>query len=372
MHHHFLMLQSKIWVHFVNCRVKLFTHNTTVTLDRMSLIHSIVKGRKIDVGTILHKEISNCATRQIGILVFPSLVMLLCQQRGIVPRDGEEVLENKNPINEAFIERMTRGKDMSILKEAETSKTRKGKTKADSKYVEKMVNSINNRQIRLVATIEDIEKSHNLFYAYTKAWNSFIVTTLSKLSPSRLPKFPMFRPIIQNYELSFADDDLEDRDRSVAFAPIVQVSDNDKEKESRDIEECLQKIDSLFEDGIFADQEDIIVEKEVAATKKEVVAEEEEVTEDEKKVEEDSVVNIVTAPDSIAIMVYTRPLQVASLTQEAADDAGVEPKTKEQSEDHAELKEKKRKRSKDKKTKEDEKKRTRKKYCATTSMAEDK
>ncbi|KAK5835883.1 hypothetical protein PVK06_011597 [Gossypium arboreum] len=71
-------------------------------------------------------------------------------------------------------------------------------------------------------------------------------------------------------------------------------------------------------------------------------------------------------------MVYTGPLQAASLTQEAADDAGVEPKTKEQSEDHTELKEKKRKRSKDKKTKEDEKKRARKKYCAATSMAEDK
>ncbi|KAK5772353.1 hypothetical protein PVK06_048638 [Gossypium arboreum] len=59
--------------------------------------------------------------------------MLLCQQRGIVPRVGKKILENKGPINEASVERITQGKDTSILKEAETSKIRKGKAKADSK-----------------------------------------------------------------------------------------------------------------------------------------------------------------------------------------------------------------------------------------------
>ncbi|KAH1031305.1 hypothetical protein J1N35_043479, partial [Gossypium stocksii] len=52
--------------------LKPSTHNTTVTLDRMCLIHSIFKGRKIDVGIILHQEIADYATRQTGILVFPS------------------------------------------------------------------------------------------------------------------------------------------------------------------------------------------------------------------------------------------------------------------------------------------------------------
>ncbi|KAH1032248.1 hypothetical protein J1N35_044422, partial [Gossypium stocksii] len=105
------------------------THSTTVNLDRMCLIHSIVKGRKIDVGAILHQEIANCATRQTGILIFPSLVMLLCLQKGVVPRDDKEVLKNKGPINEASIERMTRGKDTLTMKEVDTNKTRKGKTK---------------------------------------------------------------------------------------------------------------------------------------------------------------------------------------------------------------------------------------------------
>ncbi|KAK5836048.1 hypothetical protein PVK06_011792 [Gossypium arboreum] len=102
--------------------LKPSTHSTTITFDRMHLIHFIVKSRKIDVGAILHQEIADCAVRQTGILVFPSLVMLLCQQKGIVPRASEEVLENKGPINEASVERMTRGKDTSILEETKTMK----------------------------------------------------------------------------------------------------------------------------------------------------------------------------------------------------------------------------------------------------------
>ncbi|KAK5793732.1 hypothetical protein PVK06_034888 [Gossypium arboreum] len=156
--------------------------------------------------------------------------MLLCQQRGIIPHDGEKVLENNGPINEAFVERMTYGKDTLVLKRAETSKTRKGKTKAES-------------------------KGTNLD-AKTSLW----------------------------HKMKYVE---------------KMVSDNDKEEESKDIELCLQKIDSLFEDGIFDNQEDIVVEKEVAAVEEEVVAEE-EVTENEtEKEEEYSIVNIVTVPEYV-------------------------------------------------------------------------
>ncbi|KAK5846181.1 hypothetical protein PVK06_002453 [Gossypium arboreum] len=297
-HCYFLMLQGKLWFHFVNYKLNPSTHSTTVTLDRMCPIHSIVKDRKIDVGIILHEKITECTARQTGILVFISLVMLLCQQRGIMPSAGEEVLNNKGQINEAFVERMTRSKDTPILKKEKICKTKKGIAKSDSKGtnlnvetllwhklkdVKKMVNSINNNQIRLVTTVEGIEKSQNLFYAYTRAQNSSIVATFGQLSPSLLPEFLVLRPIIRNYDLSSSDDDLEDRDRSMASPPIVQVSDNEKEGESRDIDKCLRKIDCLFEGGIFADQKDTIVEKEVVATKEDIVAEEEEVVENEKE-----------------------------------------------------------------------------------------
>ncbi|KAK5838924.1 hypothetical protein PVK06_007671 [Gossypium arboreum] len=72
---------------------------------------------------------------------------------------------------------MTRGKDTLTVKEAETRKTRKGKTKAESKGtkltvetsllckiqdIEKFSNSISNKQIRLVTTREDMDRSQNL------------------------------------------------------------------------------------------------------------------------------------------------------------------------------------------------------------------
>ncbi|KAH1129611.1 hypothetical protein J1N35_000989 [Gossypium stocksii] len=50
-----------------------------------------------------------------------------------MPCASKEIFENKGPINESSVKRMTRGKDTPILKEAETNKTRKGKAKADSK-----------------------------------------------------------------------------------------------------------------------------------------------------------------------------------------------------------------------------------------------
>ncbi|KAK5819385.1 hypothetical protein PVK06_024382 [Gossypium arboreum] len=284
MHHPFLTLEGKIWFHFVNCRLKPSTHSTTVTLDKMCLIHSIVKGQKIDVGAILHQEIADCAISQTRILVFPSLVMLLCQQRGIMPHAGEEILENNGPINKASVERMTRGKDTPILKGVETSKTRKGKAKVNSKRI-----NLNTE---------------------TSLWHK-----------------------LKNAE--------------------KMVFDNEKKEESRDIEECLRKIDSLFEDGIFADKEDTVVEKEVDAAEAEVVAKEEVLAEEEKvaknekeKEEQDFVKKVVTALESIG------PLQVASPTKIVADDVGAEPGTEEQSEDGAMPKEKEMKHSKDKKMKE--------------------
>ncbi|KAH1107630.1 hypothetical protein J1N35_011398 [Gossypium stocksii] len=67
MHYCFLTLQSKIWFHFVNYRLLPSVHNTTVNLDRMCLIHSIVNGRKMDVGAIHHRGIADCVSKKNGI-----------------------------------------------------------------------------------------------------------------------------------------------------------------------------------------------------------------------------------------------------------------------------------------------------------------
>ncbi|KAK5785022.1 hypothetical protein PVK06_039564 [Gossypium arboreum] len=59
--------------------------------------------------------------------------MSLCQQKGIVPRRDEEIIDNKGPINEASVERITYDIETPILKEVGTNTTKKAKAKANSK-----------------------------------------------------------------------------------------------------------------------------------------------------------------------------------------------------------------------------------------------
>ncbi|KAK8260334.1 hypothetical protein V6Z12_D13G115700 [Gossypium hirsutum] len=167
-----------------------------------------------------------------------------------------------------------------------------------------------------------------------------------------------------------------------------------KEEDSRDIEECIRKINSLVEDDFIASQEAPTIEDEVTVEKEDVRIEvvNEKADEDNtttEPAENESVEDIDIASEfvdttkgnleqdgarpaksievtreehhnSLAIVVSTGPLQVTPPTQEAVDDVGAMPKTEEQSEDSPKLKEKKRKCSKDKKCKKEEKKRRKK------------
>ncbi|KAK5803246.1 hypothetical protein PVK06_030889 [Gossypium arboreum] len=280
--------------------------------------------------------------------------MLLCQQKGIVPHDDQEILENKGPINKTSIERMTHVKDTLTMKEAETSKTIKGKTTVESKGtnltteksllrkmkdIEKLANSINNKHIRLVATIKDMDRSQNLFYAYTRAYNSYI-----------------------------------------------------KEEDSREVEEFLRRIDSLVEcdfiDGketltveveVFLEEEDVRVEIVIEKAKEEntkTEAAEKEFVEDivnasefldgtKDNLEQDrarpmEATEVISEEhhNLLVIVFYTEPFKVTPPTQEATDDASAEQELEEQFKDRTKPKENKRKHSKDKKCKKEEEEET--------------
>ncbi|XP_016702204.1 uncharacterized protein [Gossypium hirsutum] len=309
-------------------------------------------------------------------------------------RDDEEVLENKDPINEASIKRMTRGKDIPTMKEAETNKTKKGKTKAETKGmnliieisllhkmkdIEKLANSISNNQIMLVTTIEDMDRSQNFFYAYTKAYNNSIVAILCQLCLTPLLKFQVFPPIIQEYEPSSKEDNLGDQDRSVASPFIVHTSDVKKEEGSMNVEECMRWIDSLVEGDFITGQEAPAVEEEVTVEEEDVCVEvvnkkaEEENTKTEATKKE-SVEDIVNASEFVGATTNNlerdgaRPAEATEVT---TDNAEAMPETEEKSEDRAKPKKKKRKYSKDKKLKKKEKKRRKKKHHATTLMADE-
>ncbi|KAK5812135.1 hypothetical protein PVK06_027546 [Gossypium arboreum] len=161
--------------------------------------------------------------------------------------------------------------------------------------------------------------------------------------------------------------------RSVKSPPIVHVSDVEKEEESRDIDECMRRIDNLVEGEIIASKEAPAIEEEVVVEEKDIYVEvvkekDEEENIETKATEKESVEYIV---NTLATVISTGPLKVIPPIQEAADDARAEPEPKEQSENRAKPKEKKRKCSKDKKCKKEEKKKRKKKYRAATLMAKE-
>ncbi|KAH1073320.1 hypothetical protein J1N35_025648 [Gossypium stocksii] len=55
--------QCKIWYHFLKTHLIPSTPNATICKDRLLLLHSIIVGRKINVGKIIFCEIRRCAQR---------------------------------------------------------------------------------------------------------------------------------------------------------------------------------------------------------------------------------------------------------------------------------------------------------------------
>ncbi|KAK5785011.1 hypothetical protein PVK06_039553 [Gossypium arboreum] len=200
---------------------------------------------------------------------------------------------------------------MPAKKGAETSKIREGKNKAES-------NGTNlTAETSLLRKIQDIEKLANS---------------------------------ISNKQI-----------RLVETPPIVYISNDEKEKDSKDIEEFMPRIDSLVEGDIIAGQEEYTVEEEVIVREEEVHVEvvhekaEEENTKTEIA-EKESVENIIYAPEFV---------DATNANLEAAME------TEERSKDRAKPKEQKRKCSKDKKHKKEEKKMRKKKHRATTLMVKE-
>ena len=69
------------------------THNATVDLDRMMLLHSVIFGRRVDIGNTIWTEIWNCAKKRKGPLFFPNLITALCRRAGVVEEQFDEVVQ---------------------------------------------------------------------------------------------------------------------------------------------------------------------------------------------------------------------------------------------------------------------------------------
>ncbi|KAH1064150.1 hypothetical protein J1N35_029137, partial [Gossypium stocksii] len=99
---------TNVWFYFIRFSLMPSSHGTTISLERMVLLYSILTGKTIDVGKIILREIWNCATRRLGPAYFPFTITILflkaeiladVKKTGVLhdPTENEPVQKAENP-----------------------------------------------------------------------------------------------------------------------------------------------------------------------------------------------------------------------------------------------------------------------------------
>ena len=99
---------AKVWVKFLKSRLMSTTHTTIVSQERLILLYVIVKGLPIDVGSIIEKEIRDCAIKnhKAATLLFPSLITNICVVSGVRLDAKDEHVKNDGTLTARTIERI--------------------------------------------------------------------------------------------------------------------------------------------------------------------------------------------------------------------------------------------------------------------------
>ena len=87
---------AKVWVKFLKFRLMPTTHTTTISQERLVLLYVIVRGLPIDVGSIIEKEIRDCAiiNHKAATFLFPSLITIICVVSGVRLNVKDEHVKN--------------------------------------------------------------------------------------------------------------------------------------------------------------------------------------------------------------------------------------------------------------------------------------
>ena len=99
---------AKVWVKFLKSRLMPTTHTTTVSQERLVLLYVIVRGLLIDVGSIIEKEIWDCAIKnhKAAALLFPSLITSIYVVSGVRFNAKDEHVKNDGALIACTIERI--------------------------------------------------------------------------------------------------------------------------------------------------------------------------------------------------------------------------------------------------------------------------
>ncbi|KAJ1413502.1 hypothetical protein SESBI_19578 [Sesbania bispinosa] len=79
----------RAWGAFIIASVLPVLHDTTLLLDRVKVLFAIMKGMKIDVGSIISEEMATIMSSKTKSLAYPSLITLLCLDAGVNLTDDD-------------------------------------------------------------------------------------------------------------------------------------------------------------------------------------------------------------------------------------------------------------------------------------------
>lgn len=92
---------ARVWVEFLKSCLMPTTQTTTVSQERLVLLYVLIRGLPIDVGTILEREIRECAMKQHKniALLFPSSITGICIVYGVQVPSKDELIRNTWALN---------------------------------------------------------------------------------------------------------------------------------------------------------------------------------------------------------------------------------------------------------------------------------
>ena len=118
---------AKVWVKFLKSRLIPTTHTTTVSQERLVLLYAIVRGLPIDVGSIIAKEIRDCAVKnhRTTTLLFPSLIISICVVFDVLLDAKNKHVKNDGAFIARTIERIASESAKTTIKLAAVTRARR-------------------------------------------------------------------------------------------------------------------------------------------------------------------------------------------------------------------------------------------------------
>ncbi|KAE8694437.1 hypothetical protein F3Y22_tig00110783pilonHSYRG00231 [Hibiscus syriacus] len=178
----------KLWNHFMKHKLLPTSHNTTVSCQRMLLLHSIISGRPIDVGKIIVEHAHLCLKRQASALVFPNLITALCQKKKVREEMFDEILPGIAGLNKAKIP-MLLGYKEAKGKEHEATTSRA----APSPHSRATSNALKQAVHRTQEHVGQLFEKLMVYFAYAKRRDVFLTSALMEFLPHTnftTPTFP--------------------------------------------------------------------------------------------------------------------------------------------------------------------------------------